>query len=377
MNEMTGIIFFLKKNKRYFYIAGVFLLVLYYHYSIIPGEKKKAGDEIQEKSVILEHPTLDVENPEKIYEDVFQAQRGDFFRMGMVVKTQHKQKIEVFLQSHLNDRMSIGQLDIDPSSGGKYVEIIFPTIGNYQDIILRLKNDTVEKNDVWNDWAAYIRYFSVKRIDVGYQWEAKQLAPTVFGLSERGDNFVSSMQQKQNISATKNSLVSFGPLQILDNGSTILDYARLEDFGGNIFYSFALQNKEIDYTNIFSASESIRFDFKKRVVVGDERRKEFYVYKFDTAYPFEKFVLQALQRGVTPGEIRLEYSFDNEFWHEVSFTQKEKESQKFFLSLPGNGKDKVVYLRVSYNGKESKSGTFAIQELSVNASIAKNFQKWK
>jgi hypothetical protein len=155
------------------------------------------------------------------------------------------------------------------------------------------------------------------------------------------------------------------------NGRGILDQARLEDTGKGYMYFFELQNEEVDYVNLYDASSGIVFDQKKRMVSGKQKNGGFFSYKFDTIYPFDRFVLNATQKGDDEKEIKLEYSFDNTLWKEVSFTQDKGSSQRFSLILPGNRVEHVVYVRVGYNGEEKKSGFFALEALSVNASVGK------
>lgn len=155
------------------------------------------------------------------------------------------------------------------------------------------------------------------------------------------------------------------------SGRSILDRARLEDLGQERSYSFMLHHEGVDYTNLYDASSSIVFDQKKNLILGSQKNGEFFSYKFDTIYPFDQFVLHAVQKGNDEREIKLEYSFDNAFWKEVNFNQEKGGPQRFFLSFPGNEVDHTVFVRASYNGEDMKSGFFALDELSVNASIPK------
>lgn len=153
------------------------------------------------------------------------------------------------------------------------------------------------------------------------------------------------------------------------NGTSFPDGAKLEDLGRNLFYSFSLQEKPVDYTNVFDMSEGVTFDGKKRLVSGRKKNGEFFTYKFDTLYPFRNLTIEARQEGSVPNEIKLEYSFDNSFWKEIPSTQEKSQSPTFFLMLSNPNNGHVVYVRASFQGEEKKTGLFALDKLSVKASV--------
>lgn len=154
------------------------------------------------------------------------------------------------------------------------------------------------------------------------------------------------------------------------NNAIFPDGAKLEDMGKNLSYSFSLQGTALDFANIYDASSGISYDVGKRLVTGNQKNREYFTYKFDTVYPFDRFVLDAIGEG-NDTKVKLEYSFDNVFWREIPFSQATNDSQKFLLALDGNNKSQVVYVRVSYAGVEKKSGFFALRTLNIDASISK------
>lgn len=192
--------------------------------------------------------------------------------------------------------------------------------------------------------------------------------------SKNQDNFFTLGSLETNPEAE----VSVGDLALIvgerlreKNGTTFLDGAKLEDLGKNLLYSFSLQGTSVDYANIFSAKGNIRYDSKKHLVIGDQKNREYLIYRFDFPRPFDQFVLEATQEGNDEKEIKLEYSFDDAFWREIVFTQDAGDAQRFLLTLDGDGKSRTVYVRASYAGAEKKSGFFALKILNVNASIKK------
>jgi hypothetical protein len=325
--EVETVFSFLRRNPQYFAVLFIFLLAGFYHYSVIPPE---ISTDNKIAKVAVEVPDFDAKKTEKIYSNVLQSQSGDFLRVGLVARTRTAEQLEVFLRSPLDGLSKVGELTLQPSDDGKYSEVVFPTSGRYEDVILRLKNDEDTTNAKWNGSAVYVQNFFVTRVNVKDEWEAKHLAPTVFSAG-----------------------------------------AKLEDLGRGLRYSFSLQGTPVDYVNIFDKSEGVRFDREKKRVTGLQKNGEFLIYKFDTVYPYEKFVVSALQSGNDEKEVKLEYSFDGAFWQEISFAQAKKKPQKFDLTLKGDGKQRFVYVRSSYNGEEKKSGFFGLESLTVDASVPK------
>lgn len=153
-------------------------------------------------------------------------------------------------------------------------------------------------------------------------------------------------------------------------GGELLSGAKVEDFGGGeIIYSYSLSGKANDFFDLFDTEGSVKFDKDKKIIAGKQQQRTSFTYRFFTVYPFEKFMLSARQAGDDEKEIRLEYSFDNEFWREVSATQEQDEPQMFLLTIKGDGQQRVVYVRASYNGEDKKTGNFGLDQLSVRAQL--------
>lgn len=325
--------------NKYFSIGIIFVLAFFYHSSVqLKDERKKeSADQPIKKSF-----DLNAESNQKIYNDIIQSQQGDVFRVGMVVRAWQHAQIEVFLTSSLSDEFKAGEIDVAPTEFGEYKEIVFVTPDYYEDIELRYSGVSANNEAASSDTVsvgADIYSFFASRLDIKSSAEMNSLAPTLYGISD-------------------------------DGNTTILDGAKLEDMGERYLYSYALKNDETDLFNLFSASEDIFYNPGKKMVMGYQRRNSFFVYKFDTVYPFDRFVLHAVQAGSKKNEIRLEYSFDNVDWREIPL-EKKKDSWQSSFAVVGNNKTSVLYIRTSYGGKEKNSGSFGLQELSVSASLPK------
>ncbi len=479
---------FLRENFRYILIFFVFLLVAQYHYSATPMETLKEDNDSRKNNHVVEVVDLDTKNKEKTYQSIFQSQSGDVFRVGAYIKTKKQEKVEVFIQSSLNDLLKIGEWTLEPSESGEYKELIFSPPGRYENIIVGLKNETgTTGTNKWSGTAVYIRSLFVTRVTVESRAGIQNLHPTIFGIPQRRQVFLFEENRKTTskdlvwafqaqgdfldaiefsgeiigggrqeyafelslvdpvrkekqggttrsvsfildalddyrlpsgnyqvalpipitrgawyelsltrvLSEDDKNFFNLGTLGIraigdIDEGGkeaslgllmglltraekdeTFPEYARLEDLGNRLMYAYSFHGNKADYSNIFSASAGISFDQEKGLVIGNQKKNEFFEYRFDMVYAFDKFVLEATQQGDDEKEIKLEYSFDDTLWYEVPFTQEKGAPQKFLLELQEEKKHRVLYVRVSYSGAEKKSGFFALKTLSVNASVPK------
>ena len=152
-------------------------------------------------------------------------------------------------------------------------------------------------------------------------------------------------------------------------GGAMLSGAKVEDFGGEILYSYSLSGEENDFFDLFDTDGSVKFDAKRKTVVGEQKQRTSFTYRFFTVYPFEKFMLAARQAGNSEKEIKLEYSFDNVFWREVPYVQAGNEPQVFSFAISGTGNQDTMYIRASYNSEDKKTGTFSLDQLSVRAEL--------
>lgn len=181
---------FLVKNMRYFFVAGVFIAVIGYHYTIKAPILTGVEDKKQNKAAI-EIPDLDAKNPSKIYENVFQSQENDYYRVGAYLRTKKKETVEVFAKSSFDDTLKIGEWMIEPSDNGEYEELVFVTPGRYEDILIGLKGsfDPGEKN-TWGGSMVFVRSLSLTRVTVANPGAIRNLHPTRFGISQKKQKFL-------------------------------------------------------------------------------------------------------------------------------------------------------------------------------------------
>ncbi len=201
----------------------------------------------------------------------------------------------------------------------------------------------------------------------------KEYIVTLTGTGGASRNLIFSPLQglQGTTSDEKNTIaIVFGRYAYADGGA-LLSGAKVEDFGNEILYSYALSGEVNDFFDLFDTEGSVKFDTKQKMVVGEQKQRTSFTYRFFTVYPFERFALSARQAGDKEKEVKLEYSFDKEFWKEVPVTQAHNKSQIFSLALAGTGKQDTVYIRASYNGEDKKTDSFGLDQLSVRAKLTR------
>ena len=152
-------------------------------------------------------------------------------------------------------------------------------------------------------------------------------------------------------------------------GDILLLGATVEDLGTEGIYSYSMNGTVDDYFNLFGSFGSVRFDEKGKLIVGKQMQGTSFTYRFFTVNPFRKFMLVARQAGNRNDQIRLAYSLDNATWQDVPSSQMENKPMDYTLSLPGDGTERIVYIRATYTGKDKKTETFGLDRLSVRAEL--------
>lgn len=328
----------LKKNGRYVGVLLILIGTFLYNDALTPLSKKimeRASDTSQTiPSVAMISPTIHTKQPEKIYEHVMQSKKGDVYRVAFGARGGDNPQVEIFIHSSVfYETIKVGETDVESVDVNEYKEVVFTTPGSFDSIIIKLKEGTRDEGK-WSNQFVFTDSFSVSRLDIVPE-EISSLAPTIIGIQG-------------------------------------LRYARLEDIGRDMLYTFATRSEATDYQDVFEATNSTEFDSKKKSVIAAKRKGEYFMYKFDMMYPITKLVIRATQEGFDEDEIRLQYSFDKSSWRTIEYSQKRSEPQRFLLSLKREiPKEKTVYVKVFYEGEDKKSGTFALKTLSVSALVQK------
>lgn len=324
------------EKKMYSLAIFVLLIVFLYNDILVPIEmkilEKPAGDASAMSLTESALPTIYTKQPENIYKGVLQSKKGDVYRVTLEARGGNNPQLEVFVHSSIfYETAKVGEIEIESIDNNEHKEIVFSTPGSFDSILIRLKEG--EKDETkWDNRFAFIDSLSVARLDID-QGGIASLSPTVTGV--------------QGVSS-----------------------ARLEDMGMDMLYTFSIRGDVTDYQSIFEATNSMIFDSKKKSVAAAKRNGEYFMYKLDMVYPIKRLVIRATQKGSDENEIHLQYSFDKSLWQSIEYSQKHSGSQKFFLSLNREvPREKTVYIKAFYEGEDKKSGTFALEELEVNALV--------
>lgn len=331
---MHKVMWQIREKHRYIWAMLFLVCTILYNSATLPVKKdaqKTTGENNSfAKSQTMAVPTLYTKQPESVYEGVMQSRKGDVFRVAFEARGGNNPELELFVRSSLfYESVKVGEVIVESTEDNEYEEVVFVTHGDYDSIVIRLKGSESDREN-WDNRFVFIDSLSITKLDIDPE-KIAQLSPTAIGF--RG-----------------------------------IPQSRVEDLGSETLYTFALARDIVDYQSVFDASASTYFDGKKKAVVAAKKNTEYFTYKFDVAHPIKRLIIRAEQHGSDENEIRLQYSFDGSLWKTVEYSQKPGKSQRFFLSLDfAVPREKQVFVRISYEGEDKKTGTFALAELRLNA----------
>lgn len=339
INECVQKIF--NEKKKYLSTIFVLLTAFFYNNIIVPTEIKRVDGKSKNGSAVDSPgpPTVFGKQPENIYEGVMQSSKGDVYRVAFEARGGNSPQLEIFIHSsNFYETTKVGEVDIESTNETEWKELIFTTPGKYDSIIIRLKES--EKDEIkWDNKFVFVDSLSVSRLDINSN-DISLLSPTIIDVQG-------------------------------------MPFSRLEDMGVERLYTFSIRNDRTDYENIFEATNSVMFDKKKKAVVAAKKNGEYFIYKFDTQYPIKKLSMKALQKGSDEDEIHLQYSFNGTSWKTIEYSQDAGRSQEFFLSIDREiPETKFFFVKASYEGKDKNSGTFALEELEINALVIDNERRF-
>lgn len=322
-----------RRYSKYILIMVIFSLFTFYNVSVIPKDSPKKSQSSSDTSTDEIIWDITTEKPQITFTNVLQGRSADWYRMSVFTIANSATQIEAMLHSVFNETVPIGIFNVSASEDLQYHEILFQVpSGTFSDVRFMLRNE--DPQETWSYAGVKLSELTLSRLNVGNRLEADRLTPTLVG------------------------------------GDILLSGARIEDFGkGKVFYSYSPKGEVNDSFDLFDTKGGVRFDTKKKIITGECKRGTAFTYRFFTVDPYKTFKLAARQAGDTEKEVKLEYSFDNSFWKEVSFTQEDNEPQIFSLALTGTGDQNMVYIRVSYNGENKKMGSYGLNQLLVRAEL--------
>lgn len=155
----------------------------------------------------------------------------------------------------------------------------------------------------------------------------------------------------------------------------ILTGSRIEDLGERrMAYNYEASDSIFNFFDIFEYDGKLNFDWGNKILTNSSKKENYYTYKINTLYPFKKMRLIASQLGIKEGNIKIEYSYDNNFWKDISHTQNKNEPQEFDYVINDNSAGKTtIYFKVSYAGdKDKKKGAYGLKYFKVSALLYEN-----
>jgi hypothetical protein len=164
----------------------------------------------------------------------------------------------------------------------------------------------------------------------------------------------------------------------VDTKGQLLTNAKIEDMGTSLRYTYQSNHTPMDAVDLFETSGNVWFDEDAQSVLGDGDENSSFTYKIDTIFPFNALHFIARQAGEKEKQVRLEYSYDNTFWKEISFKQIDGKSQEFDLIIYDNErKVSAVFVRVSFSGEKNKGQVFGLDRFQITADMSKNVSQNK
>lgn len=117
------------------------------------------------------------------------------------------------------------------------------------------------------------------------------------------------------------------------NGASVLPGSVIEDLGkGKTQFSYRSLLSDYELNNLNLKTDDIYFDTDKNAIDGriSDVSDSYFVYKFETVYPFSDFSVKGKQADPMMNKIKMSYSFDNQSWQEIpSSILKDANNQEY------------------------------------------------
>ncbi len=121
----------------------------------------------------------------------------------------------------------------------------------------------------------------------------------------------------------------------LENGVRILNGAKIEDLGKGIGkYSYATNGKFIDLFDLETASLGTAFSDGDKAIYAPALNNASFSYDVNTLYPISKMNFSAKQLKAGWKNVKVSYSFDQNSWVDLPFSEKSEAVSNAIGSLP-------------------------------------------
>ena len=177
---------FLRENTRYVAVLFLFLIATFYSLVIAKDAEKtqEKAKKTDTEQVVERVQDLDHTVKSKAYPGILSSRMGDIYRVIVRAEANDAANIHVSARAIDGEMLLIASFKI-PKGEAVFHEAVFVADGEYQDIIVNLKESYDADGRQWNDTRVFIDRLSVTRLAVDSLSEAERLDPTVFGEQER------------------------------------------------------------------------------------------------------------------------------------------------------------------------------------------------
>lgn len=157
-------------------------------------------------------------------------------------------------------------------------------------------------------------------------------------------------------------------------GERILTGVKIEDMGGGSgLYSHQTSQRSNDILDLFSYKRGdVWFNDYEGIISGSPRNEASYVYRFYSPFAFEKIRIISEQMYAGWYRVVISYSFDNQNWTDLPYDgDGENDSpQKFNSVIDGNGTNKELYIKVTYDKFDEKEiKLFGLRNFSITSEL--------
>lgn len=161
-----------------------------------------------------------------------------------------------------------------------------------------------------------------------------------------------------------------------NDNQKLLTGSIIEDSGnGTGYYSYKSKNNFMDYFDIDFDNLSLglgvpRYDNEQKSVASTIKQKNEIIYKFDTVYPFE-IIRVKLEKPNVYSNVKLQYSFDGNDWHELGLLSNKLFQSRLDQSLSDKNSQNKIFIKASYdeNDNSKEAIYFGLNNIEVSASV--------
>jgi hypothetical protein len=278
---------FFKKNIRYFIVGAVFIVVIVYSGFIprveeIEGNKDLFGEDLEE----VRKADLDKNNLSKIYSNILNSKKDDFYRLVFKGESLEDEKILVSIISQTGNKKEIGEIELLKEDDEKTFELIFDTDDYFRDVIFeRARDDDSAQEmigDNWDDNEIYLSQINISRLNVDSLEEAQNLEKTILGNAAEETIYLLSKEKNYDLSKSKKNFCR--PFNFSGGilSSVIINFSQVGN-GGAGEYKLEIRDPGEGNNVIGKLIEKKRFEVKDLAEKSDDDN-----YKFDFPLKLEE-----------------------------------------------------------------------------------------